>query len=211
MSTLKKNWLIYKYNLFSILLQAAVWTLCHDLCHPVHRVLRVLSDTWWEMCYFTVLSGISHVTAGWDKTQSRWWIYCQSFWIVSSCGQVYKFLYACRLLDCGLSSQAFHYCEVVGRALLRQLEPDLVLTGEVVKVGVSTWALVYRRVLLKMVAVCSVFQLSDRLRCSEAQYGETGFSGSLLEPEWLRRLRAQHQSLQVIRVLISSSFLFQTK
>ncbi|XP_013879522.1 protein transport protein Sec16B isoform X2 [Austrofundulus limnaeus] len=85
--------------------------------------------------------------------------------------QVYKLLYACRLLDCGLSSQAFHYCEVVGRALLRQTEPDFVLTGEVVK-------------------------LSDRLRCSEAQYSETGFSGSLLEPEWLRHLRARHQSLQ---------------
>ncbi len=50
------------------------------------------------------------------------------------CGQVYKFLYASRLLDCGLASQAFHYCEVVGQAILRQSEPFFVLTGEVIKV-----------------------------------------------------------------------------
>uniref|UniRef100_A0A8C6LBA4 Protein transport protein sec16 n=1 Tax=Nothobranchius furzeri TaxID=105023 RepID=A0A8C6LBA4_NOTFU len=52
--------------------------------------------------------------------------------------QVYKFLYACRLLDFGLSSQAFHYCEVVGGALLKQREPDFVLTAEVIKVGACT-------------------------------------------------------------------------
>ena len=53
---------------------------------------------------------------------------------VSHC-QVYKFLYACRLLDWGLVSQAFHYCEVVGGALIGQHEPSLVLLGEVVKVA----------------------------------------------------------------------------
>ncbi|KAF7203837.1 protein transport protein Sec16B [Nothobranchius furzeri] len=85
--------------------------------------------------------------------------------------QVYKFLYACRLLDFGLSSQAFHYCEVVGGALLKQREPDFVLTAEVIK-------------------------LSDRLRHSEGQYGETVLSGALREPEWLHRLRTRHGSLQ---------------
>lgn len=48
--------------------------------------------------------------------------------------QVYKLLYASRLLDCGLASQAFHYCEVVGRALLRQAEPHATLTAELIKV-----------------------------------------------------------------------------
>lgn len=48
---------------------------------------------------------------------------------------MYKFLYASRLLDCGLASQAFHYCEVVGKAVLGQREPVFVLTGEVVKVN----------------------------------------------------------------------------
>ncbi|KAM8874328.1 protein transport protein Sec16B isoform 2-T2 [Spinachia spinachia] len=86
--------------------------------------------------------------------------------------QVYKFLYASRLLDCGLASQAFHYCEVVGRAILRQREPLLVLNGEVIK-------------------------LSDRLRQSEGQFSEAGLSGAGQEPDWLRQLRARHHALQV--------------
>ncbi|XP_029286094.1 protein transport protein Sec16B [Cottoperca gobio] len=85
--------------------------------------------------------------------------------------QVYKFLYASRLLDCGLVSQAFHYCEVVGQAILRQREPLFVLTGEVVK-------------------------LSDRLRYSEGQFSEAGVSGDGQEPDWLKQLRARHHSLQ---------------
>ncbi|KAM8744944.1 protein transport protein Sec16B isoform 3-T4 [Acanthopagrus schlegelii] len=85
--------------------------------------------------------------------------------------QVYKFLYASRLLDCGLASQAFHYCEVVGQAILRQREPFFVLTGELIK-------------------------LSDRLRHSEGQFSEGGLSGTEQEPDWLKRLRARYHSLQ---------------
>ncbi|XP_068446196.1 protein transport protein Sec16B [Clinocottus analis] len=85
--------------------------------------------------------------------------------------QVYKFLYASRLLDCGLASQAFHYCEVVGRAILRQRELFFVLTGEVIK-------------------------LSDRLRHSEGEFSEAGVSGAGQEPDWLRQLRARHNALQ---------------
>ncbi|XP_029987300.1 protein transport protein Sec16B isoform X2 [Sphaeramia orbicularis] len=100
--------------------------------------------------------------------------YCQtlggkSFSILSF--QVYKFLYASRLLDCGLSSQAFHYCELVGQAIIRQKEPWFVLTGEVLK-------------------------LTDRLRHSEGQYGEVGVNGTDQEPEWLMQLRLRHHSLQ---------------
>ncbi|KAM4740000.1 protein transport protein Sec16B [Anableps anableps] len=101
--------------------------------------------------------------------------YCQmlggkSFSIPSF--QVYKFLYASRLLDCGLSSQAFHYCEVVGQAILKQREPNYVLMEELIK-------------------------LSDRLRFSEAQYNEAGFNGTAPEPEWLKHLRTRHQRLQM--------------
>ncbi|KAM9357997.1 protein transport protein Sec16B [Symphorus nematophorus] len=85
--------------------------------------------------------------------------------------QVYKFLYASRLLDCGLASQAFHYCEVVGQAILRQREPFFVLTGEVIK-------------------------LSDRLRHSEGQFSEAGVSGAGQEPDWLKQLHARYHSLQ---------------
>ncbi|KAF7658115.1 hypothetical protein LDENG_00017330 [Lucifuga dentata] len=97
--------------------------------------------------------------------------YCQtlrskSFSIPSF--QVYKFLYASRLLDCGMTSQAFHYCELVGQAILRQEETFSVLTGEVIK-------------------------LADRLRYSELS--EAGRCGP--EPDWLALLRMRHQSLQM--------------
>lgn len=100
--------------------------------------------------------------------------YCQtlvdkSFSISSF--QVYKFLYATRLLDCGLASQAFHYCEVVGQAILRQREPLFVLTGEIIK-------------------------MSDRLRHSEGQFSDGGVSGAEREPDWLKHLRARLHSLQ---------------
>ncbi|XP_029905696.1 protein transport protein Sec16B [Myripristis murdjan] len=101
--------------------------------------------------------------------------YCQtlggkSFSIPSF--QVYKFLYASRLLDCGLASQAFHYCEVVAQAILRQREPFLVLTGEVIK-------------------------LAERLRHSEGQFSEAGGSGDGQDPDWLKHLRLRHHSLQM--------------
>ncbi|XP_020487698.2 protein transport protein Sec16B isoform X2 [Labrus bergylta] len=86
--------------------------------------------------------------------------------------QVFKFLYACRLLDCGLASQAFHYCEVVGQAILRQREPLYVLTAEVIK-------------------------LSDRLRHSEGQFSDTGVDGAVQDPNWLKHLRARLHSLQM--------------
>lgn len=100
--------------------------------------------------------------------------YCQtlggsSFSIPSF--QVYKLLYASRLLDCGLPSQAFHYCELVGRALLRQAEPHAVLTAELIK-------------------------LSDGLRHTEGQFSEGGVSGAGEEPDWLRELRQRFHGLQ---------------
>ncbi|XP_008295232.1 protein transport protein Sec16B isoform X2 [Stegastes partitus] len=65
--------------------------------------------------------------------------------------------------------QAFHYCELVGQAILRQREPFFVLTEELVK-------------------------LSDRLRFSEGQFIEGGLEQ---EPVWLKHLRARHHSLQM--------------
>ncbi|XP_068176356.1 protein transport protein Sec16B isoform X2 [Antennarius striatus] len=100
--------------------------------------------------------------------------YCQtlggkSFSVASF--QVYKLLYASRLLDCGLSSQAFHYCEVLGQTILRQGEPLLELTGEVIK-------------------------LSDRLRHTEGQFNAAGVSGAMQEPDWLKQLRVRYHGLQ---------------
>ncbi|KAM9831307.1 protein transport protein Sec16B [Neosynchiropus ocellatus] len=84
--------------------------------------------------------------------------------------QVYKFLYATRLLDCGLAAQAFHYCEVIARALVRERERFSVLTEEVVK-------------------------LADRLRLTEGQFNDSGLTEQ--EPNWLTELRHRDNSLQM--------------
>ncbi|XP_060723814.1 protein transport protein Sec16B [Tachysurus vachellii] len=76
---------------------------------------------------------------------------------------VYKFVYACRLLDCGLFSQAFHYCELVAKSLLTVQEPNFILLQEVIK-------------------------MVDRLKHSETQISETG-----ADPEWLSLLRQHLQ------------------
>uniref|UniRef100_A0A4W6CWF0 Protein transport protein sec16 n=1 Tax=Lates calcarifer TaxID=8187 RepID=A0A4W6CWF0_LATCA len=135
--------------------------------------------------------------------------YCQtlggkSFSIPSF--QVYKFLYASRLLDCGLSSQAFHYCEVVGQTILRQREPFFVLTGEVIKVYILIMACIFdhsnqigslsMKVYMAILNVCFLLQLADRLRHSEGQFSEAGVCGAELEPDWLQQLRARHHSFQ---------------
>ncbi|XP_061093275.1 protein transport protein Sec16B isoform X2 [Conger conger] len=78
--------------------------------------------------------------------------------------QVYKFLYACRLLDYGLASQAFHYCEVIGKALLGQEVSCAVLLGEVIK-------------------------LAERLKQSEPQSSDADAHSPTREPEWLAQLR----------------------
>uniref|UniRef100_W5MAJ4 SEC16 homolog B, endoplasmic reticulum export factor n=1 Tax=Lepisosteus oculatus TaxID=7918 RepID=W5MAJ4_LEPOC len=81
--------------------------------------------------------------------------------------QVYKFLYACRLLDCGLAPQAFHYCEVIGKALLRQETLHVVLVEEVIK-------------------------LADRLKASGPQFRAGGTEQLTEDPEWLVELRHRY-------------------
>ncbi|KAL2090026.1 hypothetical protein ACEWY4_014714 [Coilia grayii] len=86
--------------------------------------------------------------------------------------QVYKFLYACRLLDCGLASQAYHYCEVVGNSLLTLQEPPMVLLKELIK-------------------------LTDRLRHTEASLADTAVDRDAGEPDWLIQLRTKDLETQV--------------
>ncbi|XP_062411345.1 protein transport protein Sec16B [Sardina pilchardus] len=86
--------------------------------------------------------------------------------------QVYKFLYACRLLDCGLASQAYHYCEVVGKTLLTMQEPPTVLLKEVIK-------------------------LTDRLKHGEDSLVDAGANSDLEEPDWLMELRAREIGAQM--------------
>ncbi|XP_045153909.1 protein transport protein Sec16B [Echinops telfairi] len=88
--------------------------------------------------------------------------------------QVYKLLYASRLADYGLTSQALHYCEAIGAALLSQGESSHpVLLGELIK-------------------------LSEKLKLSDPLWLERRRRGDRdPEPDWLVKLRRQHQELEV--------------
>ncbi|XP_072275842.1 protein transport protein Sec16B isoform X2 [Pyxicephalus adspersus] len=79
--------------------------------------------------------------------------------------QVYKFLYATRLLDYGLTSLALHYCECIAYALLSSGSGYSVLISELIKLG-------------------------ERLRYSDPQILERPELEQNQEPLWLAQLRA---------------------
>ncbi|KAK2535240.1 Sec16a isoform A [Columba livia] len=79
--------------------------------------------------------------------------------------QVFKFIYACRLAEMGLAAQAFHYCEVISRTVLK--DPHYyspVLIGQLI-------------------------QMSSQLRLFDPQIKEKPEQESSIEPSWLVRLR----------------------
>ncbi|XP_068512709.1 protein transport protein Sec16A isoform X3 [Anas acuta] len=79
--------------------------------------------------------------------------------------QVFKFIYACRLAEMGLAAQAFHYCEVISKTVLK--DPHYyspVLIGQLI-------------------------QMSSQLRLFDPQIKEKPEQESLVEPSWLVRLR----------------------
>ncbi|XP_073448147.1 protein transport protein Sec16B [Aquarana catesbeiana] len=79
--------------------------------------------------------------------------------------QVYKFLYATRLLDYGLTSLALHYCECIAYALLSSGSGSSVLISELIK-------------------------LADRLKYSDPQILEQPEPEQNQETLWLVQLRA---------------------
>ncbi|ELK16235.1 Protein transport protein Sec16B [Pteropus alecto] len=86
--------------------------------------------------------------------------------------QVYKLLYAARLADYGLASQALHYCEAIGTALHSQGESGHpVLLAELIK-------------------------LAERLKLSDPLVLERRRGDADQEPAWLLRLRRQRQELE---------------
>ncbi|XP_066548057.1 protein transport protein Sec16B isoform X2 [Amia ocellicauda] len=101
--------------------------------------------------------------------------YCQllgdPFFLIPSF-QVYKFIYACRLLDYGLASQAFHYCEVIGKALLKQDVLPAVLVGELIK-------------------------LAQRLKLSDPLFSDGAVEGQTGDPKWLAQLQLRHLNPQM--------------
>ncbi|NWS85631.1 SC16A protein, partial [Cercotrichas coryphoeus] len=79
--------------------------------------------------------------------------------------QVFKFIYACRLAEMGLAAQAFHYCEVISRTVLK--DPHYyspVLIGQLI-------------------------QMSSQLRLFDPQIKEKPDQESFIEPSWLVTLR----------------------
>ncbi|XP_004372909.1 protein transport protein Sec16B [Trichechus manatus latirostris] len=87
--------------------------------------------------------------------------------------QVYKLLYASRLADYGLTSQALHYCEAIGVALLSQGENSHpVLLAELIK-------------------------LAEKLKLSDPLVLERRRGDRDLEPDWLMQLRRRHKELGV--------------
>ncbi|XP_013924031.1 PREDICTED: protein transport protein Sec16B, partial [Thamnophis sirtalis] len=83
--------------------------------------------------------------------------------------QVYKLIYASRLVDYGLVAQALHYCEGIGMALLAQNQNAYpVLLDQVIK-------------------------LADRLKFSDPRLLEKADYKMDLEPDWLIELRARYQ------------------
>ncbi|TWW66407.1 Protein transport protein [Takifugu flavidus] len=79
--------------------------------------------------------------------------------------QVFKFIYACRLAESGLSAQAFHYCEVVSRTVL--MHPGY----------------------YSPFFISQIIQMSEKLRFFDPQLKEKPEQELFNEPEWLMELR----------------------
>ncbi|XP_054854220.1 protein transport protein Sec16A isoform X2 [Eublepharis macularius] len=79
--------------------------------------------------------------------------------------QVFKFIYACRLAEMGLAAPAFHYCEVISRAVLQSpCDYSPVLIGQ-------------------------LMQISSQLRLFDPQIKEKPEQELFVEPSWLVQLR----------------------
>ncbi|XP_077757921.1 protein transport protein Sec16B isoform X1 [Canis aureus] len=85
--------------------------------------------------------------------------------------QVYKLLYASRLADYGLVSQALHYCEAIGTALLSQEESD------------------------HPVLLVELIKLAEKLKLSDPLVVERRRGDRDLEPDWLVKLRRRCKEL----------------
>nr|XP_014342756.1 PREDICTED: protein transport protein Sec16B [Latimeria chalumnae] len=93
--------------------------------------------------------------------------------------QAFKFIYACRLVDYGLPSQALHYCEGIVASVLKQpMVPSPVL-------------------------LAGLIRLAERLKLCDPQLSERPEEEQELEPDWLKNLRNRYA--QVLGTSCSSS------
>ncbi|XP_019501955.1 PREDICTED: protein transport protein Sec16B isoform X2 [Hipposideros armiger] len=86
--------------------------------------------------------------------------------------QVYKLLYASRLADYGLASQALHYCEAIGTALHSQEES------------------------IHPVLLVELIKLAEKLKLSDPLVLERRRGDRDSEPDWLVGLRRRHKELE---------------
>uniref|UniRef100_A0A672V1Z4 Protein transport protein sec16 n=1 Tax=Strigops habroptila TaxID=2489341 RepID=A0A672V1Z4_STRHB len=96
--------------------------------------------------------------------------------------QVFKFIYACRLAEMGLAAQAFHYCEVISRTVLK--DPHY-----------------YSPVLIDQ-----LIQMSSQLRLFDPQIKEKPEQESFIEPSWLVTLRHVDGQIKVQNVLFNIKY-----
>ncbi|XP_007945224.1 protein transport protein Sec16A [Orycteropus afer afer] len=86
--------------------------------------------------------------------------------------QVFKFIYACRLADMGLATQAFHYCEVIAKSILvRPQAHSTVLIGQLIEVA-------------------------SQLRLFDPQLKEKPEEEAFVEPAWLVQLQHVQKQIQ---------------
>ncbi|XP_045145141.1 protein transport protein Sec16A isoform X3 [Echinops telfairi] len=81
--------------------------------------------------------------------------------------QVFKFIYACRLADMGLATQAFHYCEVIAKSVLAQPQAH------------------------SAVLISQLVQVASKLRLFDPQLKERPEEEAFVEPAWLVQLQQE--------------------
>ncbi|XP_067868158.1 protein transport protein Sec16A isoform X2 [Heterodontus francisci] len=86
--------------------------------------------------------------------------------------QVFKFIYACRLAEMGLAAQAFHYCEVIAKTVLRN-------------------PAYYSPVFLSQ-----LIQISSQLRFFDPQLKERSERELHVEPDWIQHLQQTESQLK---------------
>ncbi|XP_078082316.1 protein transport protein Sec16A isoform X2 [Mustelus asterias] len=86
--------------------------------------------------------------------------------------QVFKFIYACRLAEMGLAAQAFHYCEVIAKTVLRN-------------------PAYYSSVFLSQ-----LIQISSQLRFFDPQLKERSEQELYMEPDWIKHLQQTESQLK---------------
>uniref|UniRef100_A0A2K6TIQ9 Protein transport protein sec16 n=2 Tax=Saimiri boliviensis TaxID=27679 RepID=A0A2K6TIQ9_SAIBB len=86
--------------------------------------------------------------------------------------QVFKFIYSCRLVEMGLATQAFHYCEAIAKSILLQPHQH------------------------SPVLISQLVQMASQLRLFDPQLREKPEEESLTAPAWLVQLQQVERQIK---------------